>query len=216
MVSGVVRCAPEDPFWLVESCQRAIEWMLRSHAASGRTLRRGWSEVPYREEAITRLQEALLPAMAALLERVGEIDRRVEGQSLGFAEPVGEPVAAGLCPGSVVPADGKLSGRVVPQDLLGLLQQLAHLRVEDGVIQSERLRIDVIANLDRKQSQLPKRLQDVSFHLVAFPPAQETVEVVGHGGTSPRCTNQAFSAFSTVSERHQSPLLLDRRGRSHG
>jgi hypothetical protein len=93
MVSSAVRCAPEDPFCLVESCQRAIEWILMSHAASGRPIRRAWSEVPYGEEEITRLEEELLPAMAALLERVGEIDRRVEGQSLGVAEPAGEPVA---------------------------------------------------------------------------------------------------------------------------
>jgi hypothetical protein len=93
MVSSAVRYAPEDPFCLVESCQKAIEWILRSHAASGRPIRRAWSEVPYGEEEITRLEEELLPAMAALLERVGEIDRRLEGQCLGVAEPVGEPEA---------------------------------------------------------------------------------------------------------------------------
>ena len=79
MVSSVVRYAPEDPFCLVESCQRAIEWILRSHAASGRPIRRAWSAVPYGEEELTRLEEELLPAMAALLKRVGEIDRRLEG-----------------------------------------------------------------------------------------------------------------------------------------
>ena len=93
MVSSAVRCAPEDPFCLVESCQRAIEWILRSHAATGEPIRRSWSEVPYGEEELTRLEEELLPAMAALLERVGEIDRRVEGLCQEVAEPVGEPVA---------------------------------------------------------------------------------------------------------------------------
>jgi len=79
MASCVVRCTPEDPFCLVESCQRAIEWILSSHAASGQPIRRAWSAVPYGEEEITRLEEDLLPAMAALLERVGEIDRLLEG-----------------------------------------------------------------------------------------------------------------------------------------
>ena len=88
MVSSAVRYAPEDPFCLVESCQRAIEWILRSHAASGRPIRRAWSEVPYGEEELTRQEEELLPAMAALLERVGEIDRRVEGMAPGAGQPV--------------------------------------------------------------------------------------------------------------------------------
>ena len=78
----------------MESCQRAIEWILRSHAASGRPIRRAWSEVPYGEEEITRLEEELLPAMAALLERVGEIDRRLEGTQSEAGQPeAGEPVA---------------------------------------------------------------------------------------------------------------------------
>jgi hypothetical protein len=94
MVSCVVRCAPEDPFCLVESCQRAIEWILRSHASSGQPIRRAWSEVPYGEEELTRLEEELLPAMAALLERVGEIDRRLEGPQPEVGEPeAGEPMA---------------------------------------------------------------------------------------------------------------------------
>jgi len=88
MVSSVVRCGPEDPFCLVESCQRAIEWILRSHAASGQPIRRAWSEVPYGEEELTRLEEDLLPTMAALLERVGEIDRRLGGSQLEAGQPV--------------------------------------------------------------------------------------------------------------------------------
>jgi hypothetical protein len=94
MVSSVIRCAPEDPFCLVESCQKAIEWILRSHATSGEPIRRAWSEVPYGEEELTRLEEELLPAMAALLERVGEIDRRLEGSQLEGGQPeVGQAVA---------------------------------------------------------------------------------------------------------------------------
>lgn len=49
------------------------------HAASSQPIRRTWSAVPYGEEEITRMEEELLPAMVALLERVGEIDRRLEG-----------------------------------------------------------------------------------------------------------------------------------------
>jgi hypothetical protein len=94
MVSSVVRCAPEDPFCLVESCQRAIEWILSSHGASGQPIRRAWSEVPYGEEELTRLEEELLPAMAALLERVGEIDRRLECSQLEAGQTEGgQPVA---------------------------------------------------------------------------------------------------------------------------
>ena len=95
MVSCVVRCEPEDPFCLVESCQRAIEWILESHAASGQPIRRAWSPVPYGEEELTRLEEDLLPAMAAaLLERVGEIDRRLEGSQPEAGQPeAGQPVA---------------------------------------------------------------------------------------------------------------------------
>jgi hypothetical protein len=72
----------------VESCQKAIEWILRSHSASGQPIRRAWSAVAYGEEELTRLEEELLPAMAALLERVGEIDRRLEGSQQEAGEPV--------------------------------------------------------------------------------------------------------------------------------
>jgi hypothetical protein len=92
MVSSAVRCAPEDPFCLVESCQRAIKRMLKSHAATGEPIRRAWSAMPYGEEELTRLEEELLLAIAAMLERVRTIDRRVEGLSLGLAETAGELV----------------------------------------------------------------------------------------------------------------------------
>jgi hypothetical protein len=50
--------------------------------------------VPYGEEELTRLEEELLPAMAALLDRVGEIDRRLEGSQPETGEPeAGQPVA---------------------------------------------------------------------------------------------------------------------------
>jgi hypothetical protein len=46
--------------------------------------------VPYGEEELTRLEEELLPAMAALLERVGEIDRQLEGSQLEAGQPVAQ------------------------------------------------------------------------------------------------------------------------------
>ena len=47
---------------------RAIEAILRRHL--GRSPRRSWSEIPYGEEEITRLEEEVLPAIAACLARV--------------------------------------------------------------------------------------------------------------------------------------------------
>jgi hypothetical protein len=68
--------------------------LLRSGLYWERSSRRACSEVPYWEEDLTRLEEELLPAMAALLERVGKIDRRLEGSQLEAGQPVaGEPVA---------------------------------------------------------------------------------------------------------------------------
>ncbi len=56
----------------MESCQRAIKWILKSHAATGEPIRRAWSAMPYGEEELTRLEEELLLAIAAMLE--GEED----------------------------------------------------------------------------------------------------------------------------------------------
>jgi hypothetical protein len=68
--------------------------MILPHAASGQPIHRAWSEVPYGEEELTRQEEELLPAMAALLERVGEIDQSLEGSQLEAVQPeAGEPVA---------------------------------------------------------------------------------------------------------------------------
>jgi hypothetical protein len=66
-------CRPEeDPFLLLESCGKAIEAILRGHA--GRPLRRTWIDRPYGEEEISRLEEAVLPAIQLCLARVDEID----------------------------------------------------------------------------------------------------------------------------------------------
>jgi len=73
--SGV---CPEDPVGLVESCYRAVEWILATHAAKGALIPRPWVDHPYGEEEITLLEEELLPAMAVFLARVEAIDRAIE------------------------------------------------------------------------------------------------------------------------------------------
>ena len=86
-------CSPqEDPFLLLESCGKAIEFLLR--ASAGRPLRRTWIEHPYGEEEITLLEEEVLPAIELCLKRVNEIDaaleseQRLEEQRLEAADAV--------------------------------------------------------------------------------------------------------------------------------
>jgi hypothetical protein len=72
-------CRPEeDPFLLLESTLRSIEvvLMLRRNLP----LRRTWSEQPYGEEEITRLEEEVLPAIRECLARVDELDQRLLDQ----------------------------------------------------------------------------------------------------------------------------------------
>jgi hypothetical protein len=72
-------CRPEeDPFLLLESTLRSIEvvLMLRRDLP----LRRTWSEQPYGEEEITRLEEEVLPAIRKCLARVDELDQRLLAQ----------------------------------------------------------------------------------------------------------------------------------------
>ena len=72
-------CRPEeDPFLLLESTLRSIEvvLMLRRNLP----LRRTWSEQPYGEEEITRLEEEVLPAIRKCLARVDELDQRLLAQ----------------------------------------------------------------------------------------------------------------------------------------
>ena len=76
-----ITCSPyarpeEDPVALVESCYKAISWVLRTHG--GRPLRRTWIDQPYREDELTRLEQELLPAMAGFLQRINEIDAQLE------------------------------------------------------------------------------------------------------------------------------------------
>ena len=68
----------EDPVALVESCYRAVEWLLATHTARGLLIPRPWIDHPYGEEEITLLEEELLPAMAGFLARVEAIDQAIE------------------------------------------------------------------------------------------------------------------------------------------
>lgn len=68
--------SPEDPGSLVESCRKVLEWILRTH--QGGPIRRCWIDSAYTEEELTLLEEEVLPAMARFLERVGEIEGRLE------------------------------------------------------------------------------------------------------------------------------------------
>ena len=100
------RAAAEgDPVALVESCQRALVWLLRS--PRGEPLRRCWIDQPYGEEEITRLEQELLPAMEQFLARIGEIDRQLE---LGQAAERLRAEAEGL-PGE---GAGGLAGPAAP------------------------------------------------------------------------------------------------------
>ena len=80
MATHALGYAPEDPVCLVESCRRAIEWILITHAAHGRLVARPWIDHPYGEEEITRLEEEVLPAIRECLARVDELDQRLLAQ----------------------------------------------------------------------------------------------------------------------------------------
>ena len=93
MLTKALHYAMEDPGSLVESCPRALEWILRTHR--GRPIHRTWIDATYTEEEINLMEEEVLPAMATFLQRVSKIDRRLEQWSEAFAEgrrPDGEPM----------------------------------------------------------------------------------------------------------------------------
>jgi hypothetical protein len=71
MATHAVGFGPEDPVSLVESCYRAVEWLLATHTAKGLLIPRPWIDHPYGEEEIALLEEELLPAMAVFLARDG-------------------------------------------------------------------------------------------------------------------------------------------------
>lgn len=78
MVSVAPVRVQEDPFAVMESCRKAIEWVLRRSEAEGRLIPRGWIDVPYGEEEMALLEEEVLPVLEGVLQRVEEIDRRVK------------------------------------------------------------------------------------------------------------------------------------------
>jgi hypothetical protein len=78
MATHALGYAPEDPIALVESCYRALQWLLATRTARGLLIPRPWIDHPYGEEEITLLEEDLLAAMAIFLARVDAIDRAIE------------------------------------------------------------------------------------------------------------------------------------------
>jgi hypothetical protein len=49
----------EDPFAVMESCQKAIQWLLRRSAAEGKLSPRGWIDAPYGQEEMAVLEEEI-------------------------------------------------------------------------------------------------------------------------------------------------------------
>jgi len=87
------RLTQEDPVALVESCHRALLWILSSH--QGKPIPRFWIDHPYGEEEITLLEEELLPAIEHFLARTGEIDQGLEAAHEAEVEQVQAQLAAG-------------------------------------------------------------------------------------------------------------------------
>jgi len=109
------RASERDPVALVESCQRALVWLLRSHR--GEPLRRCWIDQPYGEEEITRLEQELLPAMEQFLERIGEIDRQLKLEQAAERLRAEEEELPGEWAGGLAHeglASGRLAGPVAP------------------------------------------------------------------------------------------------------
>jgi len=77
MATQALGYAPGDPIGLVESCYRAIEWILATHTAKGVLIPRPWVDHPYGEEEITLSELGLMassqPGVAA------SPDRRING-----------------------------------------------------------------------------------------------------------------------------------------
>ena len=90
MVTTAVRYGIQDPVTLVESCQQALVWLLRTTTARGQLIPRPWIDHPYGEEEITLLEEELLPAMEAFLQRVGEIDAALEADQEAAVQALAE------------------------------------------------------------------------------------------------------------------------------
>lgn len=98
MATHVLGYGAADPVGLVESCYRAVEWILATHAAKGVLIPRPWIDHPYGEEEITLLEEDLLPAMAGFLARVEAIDQAIEpDQEAQVSCRQGRPLAGRFC-----------------------------------------------------------------------------------------------------------------------
>ena len=92
MATHALGYAPEDPIALVESCYRALQWLLATRTARGLLIPRPWIDHPYGEEEITLLEEELLPAMAVFLARVEAIDRAIEADQESAAQALAAEV----------------------------------------------------------------------------------------------------------------------------
>ena len=96
-MSSSCRASERDPVALVESCQRSLLWLLRSHQRE--PLKRCWIDHPYGEEEITRLEDELLPAMQSILARMDAIDQQLkeaqEEQETQFEQERAAIAAAG-------------------------------------------------------------------------------------------------------------------------
>jgi len=93
MATHALGYAPEDPIALVESCYRALQWLLATRTARGLLIPRPWIDHPYGEEEITLLEEELLPAMAVFLARVEAIDRAIEADQESAAQALAAAVS---------------------------------------------------------------------------------------------------------------------------
>lgn len=76
MQFAALRYLSEDPGSLVESCQKALEWILWKHG--DRPITRCWIDAPYTAEEIDLLEQEVLPAMEHFLRRMAEVDARLE------------------------------------------------------------------------------------------------------------------------------------------
>jgi hypothetical protein len=72
----------------VESCYRAVEWILSSRSARGLLIPRPWIDHPYGEEEITRLEEEVMPVLASFLARIDEIDQALEAEQEALIEAI--------------------------------------------------------------------------------------------------------------------------------
>jgi len=65
-----------------------VEWILSSRSARGLLIPRPWIDHPYGEEEITRLEEEVMPVIAAFLARIDEIDQALEAEQEALIEAI--------------------------------------------------------------------------------------------------------------------------------